>query len=499
MSKLLITDLSKDHINIVEEGYNFINLNLGRVKTLNGNKILLSKFKGNSSNFKSDLVKSFEKKLIELNDPFFEELETFNLRNDKIISISKIINLLKINDFISKNKFKDIKFISDDEASIKSIKSISKKIKVISVTKKSPKIKLFFIKLLKFYLKTFFIISFIKMFSKKNLGKRRKEIGLTIFPNFFLKNKENFYNNKKITPLNFFFTDETHLGLSTFQIIKYFLKIRRLEIICSENFINYSDLAKGLFLSVKKFLKSQKKQNFFINNINFTDYYKNDFFISLLNRSKLEIYKYAIPRVVKKYECTKFHLYLFEYNFGFFIINLLKKCKLNVKGYQHGIFSSNLFWLDIISKRNLKNYLPNTVIANNSFSFNAYKAVLKNRTKIILKSKKNSIFFKHLNFKDKKSKIKNILVLPGTHDVKDFYFYVLDETKKEKDNIYFFKLHPKNKFYINNSHRLRVIDNFKGRIFNKILVSSTSTLIYDLKKLKIPYQIFNPDYKVILH
>ena len=105
MSKLLITDLSKDHINIVEEGYNFINLNLGRVKTLNGNKILLSKFKGNSSNFKSDLIKSFEKKLIELNDPFFEELETFNLRNDKIISISKIINLLKINDFISKNKF----------------------------------------------------------------------------------------------------------------------------------------------------------------------------------------------------------------------------------------------------------------------------------------------------------------------------------------------------------------------------------------------------------
>lgn len=499
MSKLLITDLSKNYLDIVENGYFFINLNLGKVKILNGNKIFLSKFKVNNLKLKSDLIKGFEKKLIELNDSFYNELETFNLRNDKIISISKIINLLKIKDFIKKKNFKEIKFISDDEASIQSIKSISKKIKIISVKKKSTNTKLFFIKLLKFYIKTFLIISIIKILNKKKTTKKIEEFGLTIFPNFFYKKHENFYNNKKITPLNFFLTDETHLGLSTFKIIKYFFKIRKLKIISIEKFIHYSDLSRGILLSVKKFLKSQEKQSFYINNVNFTEYYKKNFIISLLNRSKLEIYKYAIPRALKKYECKKFHLYLFEYSFGFFIINLLKKSGINIKGYQHGIFSSNLFWFDIILKRNSKNYLPNTVIANNLFSFNAYKTVIKNRTKIVLKNKKSSNFFKYLNFKDKKSKYKNILVLSGTHDIEDFYFYVLDQIKKNKNNIYFFKLHPKNKYYINRSNRLRVINNFKGIRFNKIIVSSTSTLIYDLKKLKIPIKIFNPDYKTILH
>ena len=87
MSKLLITDLSKDYSDIVENGYFFINLNLGKVKILNGNKIFLSKFKVNNLKLKSDLIKGFEKKLTELNDSFYNELETFNLRNDKIISI----------------------------------------------------------------------------------------------------------------------------------------------------------------------------------------------------------------------------------------------------------------------------------------------------------------------------------------------------------------------------------------------------------------------------
>ena len=91
------------------------------------------------------------------------------------------------------------------------------------------------------------------------------------------------------------------------------------------------------------------------------------------------------------------------------------------------------------------------------------------------------------------------MVLPGTHDIEDFYFYVLDQIKKNKNNIFFFKLHPKNKYYISRSNRLRVINNFKGIRFNKIIVSATSTLIYDLKKLKIPIKIFNPDYKTILH
>ena len=40
---------------------------------------------------------------------------------------------------------------------------------------------------------------------------------------------------------------------------------------------------------------------------------------------------------------------MFEYNFGFFLTNLLKNNFENTQliGYQHGIFSDNLMWLDI--------------------------------------------------------------------------------------------------------------------------------------------------------
>ena len=32
--------------------------------------------------------------------------------------------------------------------------------------------------------------------------------------------------------------------------------------------------------------------------------------------------------------------------------------------------------------------------------------------------------------------------------------------------------------------------------FNKVMVSSTSTLVYDFNKINIPFEIFRPDYKL---
>ena len=40
---------------------------------------------------------------------------------------------------------------------------------------------------------------------------------------------------------------------------------------------------------------------------------------SLINRAKLEIYTDAIPRFLKTCKIKKINLYLFEYNFGFFL------------------------------------------------------------------------------------------------------------------------------------------------------------------------------------
>ena len=74
-----------------------------------------------------DLAKSLKKKIKTFNDDFFQELELFNLRNDKIFSISKIINFIKLNYFLKGKKFKTIKLITDDDSSIKILKSLNSK------------------------------------------------------------------------------------------------------------------------------------------------------------------------------------------------------------------------------------------------------------------------------------------------------------------------------------------------------------------------------------
>mgnify|MGYP001487901945 CR=1 FL=1 len=42
---------------------------------------------------------------------------------------------------------------------------------------------------------------------------------------------------------------------------------------------------------------------------------------SLLNRFKLNIYENAIKALLKKFDIQTVHMYLFEYSFGFYLIN----------------------------------------------------------------------------------------------------------------------------------------------------------------------------------
>ena len=44
---------------------------------------------------------------------------------------------------------------------------------------------------------------------------------MTIYPNFFLKEKDIFYKKKNISLLNFLITDETHLNHSFLELIFY--------------------------------------------------------------------------------------------------------------------------------------------------------------------------------------------------------------------------------------------------------------------------------------
>ena len=52
---------------------------------------------------RESLGRELKKKLNTINDVFYQQLEIFNLRNDKEFSISKVINYLKIN-FLIKDK-----------------------------------------------------------------------------------------------------------------------------------------------------------------------------------------------------------------------------------------------------------------------------------------------------------------------------------------------------------------------------------------------------------
>ena len=65
-----------------------------------------------------------------------------------------------------------------------------------------------------------------------------------------------------------------------------------------------------------------------------------------------------------------------------------------------------------------------------------------------------------------------------------------------KKNKYFIKLHPKNKFIFKSEKNLKIINEIKKITFNKIIVSSTSTLVYDFDRTNIPIEIFRPDYKL---
>ena len=79
---------------------------------------------------------------------------------------------------------------------------------------------------------------------------------------------------------------------------------------------------------------------------------------------------------------------MFEYSFGFYLINKIRRFspKIEIVGYQHGIFTNNLCWFDILRSIRDKKNLPNKIFATNTYSFNDYKEKL-GKIKIYLNEK----------------------------------------------------------------------------------------------------------------
>ena len=117
---LLLIDLSKNH-NFEEKNKEYVYLNKGNVRLYNCKQIKLKDFVDLRKKIYSDLIKKL-KKFILFNEKkkfFLSEMEIFNLRNDRYEFPDRILNYLIIKKLILKKKFKKVKIVSDNKATLK--------------------------------------------------------------------------------------------------------------------------------------------------------------------------------------------------------------------------------------------------------------------------------------------------------------------------------------------------------------------------------------------
>ena len=500
----LIIINNQNNVNLSQENISYINIGTGIVKVANSKKIALSKYrKKNYVKYKDLLISKLSKKAknLEKKIPFINELEIFNLRNDKDTNIDLILNILIIKEIIKKKNFKKITVITDNRLTKDLFEQISAKINVEYKRKNFSTPNFTIAKIIKFYFKAFFTVIFSKFFYLKNFtSKMFDEACLSMYPIFF-KKKENFFNDEKKIKFNFLLTDETHLQFSFIKIIKIIIQVKNKNLIHIESFITFKSFFKAFFKSIFYyflFLKIDFKLN--VNNLDLSNFYKNYIYSSLINRLKLNIYEDSIIIALRKFKIKIFNLYLFEYNFGFFLINAVKKKIKNIKivGYQHGIFSDQLLWLDLmLNNKNKYNYLPDEIKSFNLQSYRDYKKKinLKKISFTLLKKEKSILANQYVESKNKKHS-NNILVLPGTHDAQNIYNALKEKTsdKKNKD-IFFLKFHPKKIISTKDTFNLKIITKIKKKNFSKVLISATSTLVYDFMNSKKNFMVYNIDYK----
>lgn len=501
MKKLIILDLNKNY-NLQRNNCNYLSVNRGFIQFNNSVKI---EFNVNS-NLKTykEFIKSIEiffnkikneidKKLSHINSL---ELEFFNLRNDKYGYFDKMFVLFCLKRKNLNKKF-DIEILTDDVSNKEIYRDLFGKkvgIKILKNNHNKYETSYLFLKYLKFLFKACYFIMLNNLVQKKRNFPKNQNIFLSFFPYFFKNGNINLYPNKKKYYLNFSLTDETHLNLKTKNYFEHLKKISKNQKIFSiEKEINFYDLICSFFkfhLENRK-LNTLPKKVFYYKNINCYSFLFPHIKISLFNRSKLFIYEKFLNKLNNKYKLNIFHYFLFEYNFGFFLKRKLDKFKYFV-GYQHGIYTKNLMWLNLINDKSQKKIIPDKVICNRKESLKVYKKHFKD----ISFKKKDSFDIKIRTSKSKDEK--NFLVFLGQHDIDDILYYFLNK-KKYKDKKIFFKLHPNNKKLITlknkNFYFINKIDTSKRY---KVFLSPTTTLIYDFKEKNIKFDLIKYDYKINL-
>ena len=127
MKKLYVVDLSKNNFDVKIYDSEIIYIDSGNISITNSKELKLNNLIKNK-NIKKLFLNSLKKKIKSNKNYFLKELEIYNIRNDKNISISKILNYLKLKSFINKNykKYK-IHCISDNAFTVDMLNQITKK------------------------------------------------------------------------------------------------------------------------------------------------------------------------------------------------------------------------------------------------------------------------------------------------------------------------------------------------------------------------------------
>lgn len=499
--KLTIVDLDK-YADIKVYNSNIIFANKGKVDFENSNIIRLNinnkkKFKQlflkDIEIFFENLKKKFKKKLKFINP---QELEIFNLRNDKITYFEKLCLILYLKKF--EKKFESIDIITDNVEYSKIYRQVFKNIRLNILKKNNFKFN-FSLKLnfYKFLIKSIYFIFLSKIIMPANNKiSVNKTISLSMYPYFFdKKNQINIYGEDNGIRLNFSLTDETHLNLKLNKYFTHIINLKKVKNILNlENFIKLKDYIFIInrynrdFKVLSNFLYRKKIK---FRDIDVSYILMEHIWISFLNRYKLSIYDNALRRFFAFKKIKQFNYFLFEYSFGFYLSKIIKCKKLKFKmiGYQHGFFSKYLLWLNIVNKDNeKKNFLPDKIISNQTESYKIYKKYFKN---VELRSKKlkQEIFPKINNMS------KNILVFTGQHDLFDVYNYFF-KNKNFINNDIFIKLHPNNKKkVISKINNIKIINKINYKLKYKVYMSPTTTMTYMYKKFNKKFNLIKFDYK----
>ena len=498
---LLLIDLSKN-LNFEEKNKEYIYLNKGNVNLNNCKQIKLKDYVNLRKKIYKNLIKEL-KKFILLNEKkkfFLSEMEIFNLRNDRYDFPDRILNYLIVKKLILKKKFKKVKIISDNKVTLRIFDKLNVKIEKKDLSKFNLKFSFSHLKIIKFLIKVIILVFYCKFLK---VGKRekseKKTFYLSLYPNKYFYGIENLFEKKK-NICNFLMSDETHLNFNLRKLFHFAKITNEKKIVNIEQYIKVFDI---LLLMLKHFyniftFKNFRKLKIDLQGLDFSEVLDNIYDGSYINRSKLEIYSRAIPRFLKANKVSNFKLYLFEYSFGYFLIRTIKEFsdRIKISGYQHGLFSNNLMWFDLIkSLKYRKKYTPDQIYCLNKYCLKDYKLKYKNTKVSIINFEKKKKNYDFINSIKIKKKVNRILILSGLHDANDLYFYAKNTLNFDKKDIFYFKTHPKNKFSFISDTKIKKIDNFEKKTFSKVIISQSSSLTFEFLSLKRNFSVIDFDYK----